>query len=423
MSEQPLSRRARRARDRQQPEWLADMPEGLSDEEKAAYEEEMAAAARRDRTRTANRSRRAADSPVDAIRTPGQDQDTDAGQESDPGQAEQAETELVPEVEPAAQKPADATVLQSLIPPAQDSPVQQDEPAPLTQGQQLLPVEEFSATDEDPLIHDADLAGLVSEEDVAELTEETDAEDELVSGQLELDLSVEDALAQRNRTPSEAVPGLATSTNLFASAIDPALLAEQSRLAEIADTITSRVQIAGGEPGPTEELAAHRSEMTGNVPVIEADEHTADTETETADEDLEIDLSPLEELQRGTDPENLPQQQEPGREFDTSTLSHSAIIPAVAADLDGEPNRLTELTEEPSFDEVIGPEASEEAAAAERDPSYAAEHPVEAQRAHGLEPQEQSTGFDFGLVSTSSLIVAGIGLLALIVAIVLFIVN
>lgn len=416
MSEQPLSRRARRARDRQQPEWLADMPEGLSDEEKAAYEEEMAAAARRERTRSANRSRRAADSPVDAIRTTDQDQQAEPADDQD-------ETELVPQVEQPGQKPADATVLQSLIAPAEDAPEGPDEPAPVTEGQQLLPVEEFTDAEHDPLVHDADLAGLVSEDDVADLVEEETDEPEPVAGQLELDLSVEEALAERDRTPTPPVPGLATSTNLFASAIDPALLAEQSRLAEIADTITSRVQIAGGAPGPTEDLAQPEDEATGSVPVIEADE--AAEETDAGEEDLEIDLSPLEELHRGTDPDNLPDEQEPGREFDTSTLSHSAIIPAVAAELDGEANRLTELTEEPSFDAVIGSgDADDEAPAqAHTESGYAAEHPVEAQRAHGLEPQEQSTGFDFGLVSTSSLIVAGIGLLALIVAIVLFIIN
>ena len=217
--------------------------------------------------------------------------------------------------------------------------------------------------------------------------------------------------------------------------IDPALLAEQSRLAEIADTITSRVQIAGDAPGPTEDLAQHEAETTGGGPVIEAHEEPdtaaqrpatlAGAEEDTADDDLEIDLSPLEDLHRGPDADNLPDEQEPGRELDTSTLSHSAIIPAISQELDGEATPLTQLQEEPSFESVIGaqPVAPAETTPEQPESGYAAEHPVEAQRAHGLEPQEQSTGFDLGLVSTSSLIVAGIGLLALIIAIVLFVIN
>ncbi|MFC0581173.1 hypothetical protein [Micrococcoides hystricis] len=410
MSDQPLSRRARRAQNRELSDWLADMPEGLSDEEKAAYEAEMAAAARRDRTRTANRSRRAADSPVDAIRTPQRDEEE--------SQEEEPQTEVVEQVQ-----------------------YFNEDPAPQTEGQQVLPVADFEdedLADTDPA--QTDPADTESADAEFADTEPAESEQiEPVEGQLELDISVEQALAQRDRqthTPVPgAVPGLATSTNLFASAIDPELLANQSRLAEIAQTITSRVQIAGGAPGPTEDLDS------APVPVVEAEDLEEPAEpAEPADqeeyytaadeaEELEIDLSPLEQLQTSSSGLVGPEEQQTGREFDTSTLSHSAIIPAVSEELEGQADTpldqisgdpIVEVQEEQSFDAVIGGPESDERVV---ESSYAAEHPVEAQRAHGLEPQEQTTGFDFGLVSTSSLIVAGIGILALIIAIVLFIIN
>lgn len=337
-SQQPLSRRARRAALQQTPDWLADMPEGLTDEEKAAYEAEMAEAARRDRTRKANRSRRTAEQPVDVI-TP-------------------------------------------------------KEPEPLTRGQEVLPgagLEDLKPAEEAP-DEDSDVEEVDVEEATGDADDEPSEESEPIEGQQEL-ISVEDALRQRDQ--SKAEPDPITAAGL--PAIDPELLAAQARLADLTASITQRLH-AGD---------------TGQIPEA------------NLDDELEIDLAPLEAL-HSPDSQDVTAL-DPDREYDTSALSQSAVMPAVeeapSQEQEDEPEQ-PDSTEAAAVEEAPAHQVDAQDSEAEELPEpKGAEHPVEAQRAHGLDPQAERSGFDLGLVSTPSLIVLGIGILALIVAIIMFIIR